>query len=115
MIVAKGTPQLLVLWMPKGPRLMPGLNNGILHITDKQFENLDWTMHQREWQGEGSLRLKIPDSLWSLNVFWEEGMGEVKAWHINMGAPTSHSRFRFDSSNMFLDVVVSPNRQTRRY
>jgi hypothetical protein len=92
MIVAKYTPQLLGLWMPKGARLMSGLNNGILHLTGKQFENLDWTMHQREWQGEGSLRLKIPDSLWSLNVFSEDRDGRSE------GLAHQHGRASFTQS-----------------
>jgi hypothetical protein len=94
---------------------MSGFNNGVLHLTGEQFKNLDWEMQQRTWQGEGSLRLNIPDSLWSLHVFWEEGLSAVKAWYINMDAPVSRSRFGFDSWDMFLDVVVSPDRQTWQY
>ncbi len=44
--------------------------------------------------------------MWSLWVFWDEGMTTHKGWYINIDAPYRQTRFGFDTWDMFLDVIV---------
>jgi hypothetical protein len=49
--------------------------------------------------------------MWSLWVFWDEGMTTHRGWYINIDAPYRQTRFGFDTWDMFLDVVVKPGRK----
>jgi hypothetical protein len=55
-----------------------------------------------------------PRSMWSLWVFWDEGMTTHRGWYINIDAPYRQTRFGFDTWDMFLDVVVEPGIFTER-
>lgn len=114
-IVVVDSPELIALWVPKGTPIMNGRVDGNNHLSGEQMNAMDWEMVPREWHTEGSLRLKAPGSMWSLHVFWEPGMTELKAWYINIDAPFTRTRFGFDSWDMFLDVVIAPDRKSWRY
>jgi len=94
---------------------MNGAVDGQNHLSGQQFAELAWEMVPRKWRTEGTLRLKSPSALWSLWVFWDEGMSSLKAWYINIDAPFKRTRFGFDTWDMFLDVVVAPDRKSWRY
>jgi predicted RNA-binding protein associated with RNAse of E/G family len=53
--------------------------------------------------------------MWSLWVFWGEGMESVRAWYINIDSAYERTRFGFDTWDMFLDVVVEADRKSWRY
>lgn len=53
--------------------------------------------------------------MWSLWVFWEPEMTEVRSWYINIDAPYKRTSIGFDTWDMFLGVVVQPDRKTWRY
>jgi hypothetical protein len=121
-IVVADTPELVVTWMPLDTPVLNGIVEGTEH-PDGKLGHLDaaemvaqnWTMAPRRWHTEGSLRIKNPRSMWSLWVFWEPGMTNVRGWYINIDAPYERTRLGFDTWDMFLDVVVHPDRNSWRY
>ena len=53
--------------------------------------------------------------MWSLWVFWNEGMTDLRGWYINIDAPYKRTPIGFDTWDMFLDIVVAPDRKSWRY
>lgn len=121
-IVVVDTPELVVTWLPMDTPVLNGVTdpNGTSdgskgHLSAETMAAKEWAMAPRNWHTAGTLRLKNPRSLWSLWVFWEPDMTEVRGWYINIDAPYQRTRLGFDTWDMFLDVVVQPDRKTWRY
>ena len=114
-IVVADTPELVATWLPVGATVMVGESGKTAHLSPEVLADRSWEMVRREWHTSGVLRLKSPGAMWSLWVFWQEGMSELKAWYINIEAPYTRTRFGFDTWDMFLDVVVAPDRESWRY
>jgi hypothetical protein len=121
-IVVADTPELVVTWLPLDTPVLNGVSDlSANHDGSKSHLNVDtitsksWTMAERNWHTSGTLRLKNPRSMWSLWVCWEPEMAEVRGWYINIDAPYLRTRLGFDTWDMFLDVVVNPDRKTWRY
>lgn len=85
------------------------------HMTAETMMSKSWVMAPRKWHTEGTLRIKNPRAMWSLFVFWEPGMSAVRGWYINIDAPYDRTHIGFDTWDMFLDVVVQPDRKSWRY
>ena len=85
------------------------------HISAETMMAKAWTMAPRTWHTAGTLRLKNPRSMWSLWVFWDEGMTDLRVWYINIDMPYKRTRFGFDTLDLVLDVVVEPDRKSWRY
>jgi len=121
-IIVADTPELVVTWLPVNTPVLNGITDpnaehdgGKGHLSAETMVAKSWTMAPRNWHTEGTLRLKNPRSMWSLWVFWEPGMGDVRGWYVNVDAPYNRTRLGFDTWDMFLDVVVQPDRKTWRY
>ena len=114
-IVVVDSPELIVTWLPANTIVMGGELEGTRHLSGQQFADLDWEMVSRKWRASGTLRLKQPNAMWSLWVFWNEEMTDIKAWYVNIEAPFQRTRFGFDTWDMFLDVVVAPDRKSWTY
>jgi len=121
-IVVTDTPELIVTWLPLGAPVLNGISEadaasgtGKNHLSAESMAAKAWTMVPRTWHTSGTLRLKIPRSMWSLWIFWDEGMTTHRGWYINIDAPYKRTRFGFDTWDMFLDVVVEPDRKSWRY
>ena len=113
-IVVADTPELTATWLPVGATVMNGLSDGKGHLSVEAMSAKSWDMVPREWHTSGTLRLKSPRAMWSLWVFWNEGMTSLRSWYINIDAPYQRTRFGFDTWDMFLDVVVAPDRKSWR-
>jgi len=109
------SPELIFTWIPLDTTVMNGVVDGENHLTGRQFADLAWEMVPRKWRTAVTLRLKSPSAMWSLWVFWDEGMSSLKAWYINIDAPFKRTRLGFDTWDMFLDIVVAPDRKSWRY
>ncbi len=121
-VVVTDTPELTATWLPLGTEVLNGVSDptakferGKGHLNAETMAATSWTMVPRKWHTGGTLRLKNPRSMWSLWVFWDAGMTELKGWYINIDAPYRRTRFGFDTWDMFLDVVVDPDRKSWRY
>ena len=114
-IVITDTPELIVTWIPLGTTVMNGHSGGTDHMSAEAIAAKSWEMVPRTWHTAGTLRLKSPRSMWSLWVFWNEGMTDLRGWYINIDAAYKRTRFGFDTWDMFLDIVVAPDRKSWRY
>lgn len=125
-IVVADTPELVVTWLPLATPVLNGVvtaspesdakpDTKNEHLSAEAMVAQSWNMVPRRWHTEGTLRIKDPHSMWSLWVFWEPGMTDVRGWYINIDAPYKRTRLGFDTWDMFLDVVVQPDRETWRY
>ena len=109
------SPELIVTWILLDTKGMNGVVDGENHLTGRQFDDLAWEMVPRKWRTVVTLRLKSPSAMWSLWVFWDEGMSSLKASYINFDAPFKRTPLGFDTWDMFLDIVVAPDRKSWRY
>ena len=121
-IVVTDTPELIVSWIPLNTSVMTGVSGSStdtdgrdVHLIADLLVKQNWKMVRREWHTAGTLRLKTPNALWSLWLFWDSGMTNLRSWYINIDAPFRRTRFGFDTWDMFLDVVVAPDRKSWRY
>jgi len=118
-IVVADTPELVVTWLPLDTPILNGVDDasanvdsGKGHISAAKIASKTWEMGARRWHTEGTLRIKHPRAMWSLWVLWEPGMGNIKCWYINIDAPYIRSHIGFDTCDMFLDVVIKPDRES---
>jgi hypothetical protein len=121
-IVVADTPELIATWVPLDTTVLNGVTGDALdpegrreHLSAHVMVDKSWVMAPRLWNTAGTLRLKSPQEMWSLWLFWNPGMTELRAWYINIDAPYERTRFGFDTWDMFLDVVVQPDRKSWRY
>jgi Protein of unknown function (DUF402) len=99
-IVVADEPDLLALYMPEGSplRFAPDFF-GAPH---------PWS-HKDRWHGHGVLQLQLPGEMHSVWVFWEGAERKLGAWYVNIQEPFRRSRFGFDTQDLELDIVVSPD------
>ncbi len=121
-IVVVDSPELVVTWLPIDTPVLNGVTDpsaeyegGNGHLSAETMAAKEWTMAERNWHTSGTLRIKNPRLMWSLWVFWEPEMTEVRSWYVNVDAPYKRTSIGFDTWDMFLDVVVQPDRKTWRY
>ena len=121
-VVVTDTPELIATWLPLGTEVLNGVSDpnakferGKGHLNAETMAATSWTMVPRKWHTGGTLRLKNPRSMWSLWVFWNEGMTDLRGWYINIDMPYKRTRFGFDTLDLVLDVVVEPDRKSWRY
>lgn len=121
-IVVVDSPELVVTWLPLETPVLNGVTDpsakydgGNRRLSAETMIAKQWDMAERNWHTSGTLRIKNPRFMWSLWVFWEPKMTEVRSWYINIDATYKRTRLGFDTWDMFLDVVVQPDRKTWRY
>ncbi len=114
-IVVTDSPELIATWIPLGTTILNGRSDGTDHLSAELMAAKSWEMVSRQWHTAGTLRLKTPNSMWSLWVFWDEGNTELRGWYINIDAPYTRTHRGFDTWDMFLDIVVAPDRKSWRY
>ena len=114
-IVVTDTPELIATWIPLGTTVMNGYFGGARHLTVEVMAARSWEMVSRKWRTSGTLRLKPPGAMWSLWVFWNEEMTDLRSWYINIDAPYKRTQIGFDTWDMFLDIVVASDRESWRY
>ena len=121
-IVVVDSPELVVTWLPLETPVLYGVTDpsakydgGNRRLSAETMIAKQWDMAERNWHTSGTLRIKNPRFMWSLWVFWEPNMTEVRSWYINIDATYKRTRLGFDTWDMFLDVVVQPDRKTWRY
>ena len=99
-IVVVDEPELLALYMPEGSplRFAPDFF-GAPH---------PWSGKDR-WEGHGVLQLQRPGEMHAVWVFWQGPERELGAWYVNIQEPFRRSALGFDTQDLELDIVVSPD------
>jgi Protein of unknown function (DUF402) len=100
-LVVQDTDDLLVLYMPEGAPL---------GFTDRDHWGgpHPWSGRDR-WQGHGVLQLQRPGEMHAVWVFWAGSERELACWYLNIQEPFRRTPPGFDTQDLELDIVVSPD------
>ncbi len=114
-IVVVDSPELVVTWLPLETPVLNGVTDPSAehdgkqgHLSAEIMSAKQWIMAERNCHTSGTLRIKNPRLMWSLWVFWEPEMTEVRSWYINIDAPYKRTSIGFDTWDMFLASWSSP-------
>lgn len=99
-IVVADEPDLLALYMSE---------EGPLRFAPDFFGAPHPWSHKDRWHGNGVLQLQRPGEMHAVWVFWEGAERTLGAWYVNVQEPFRRSRFGFDTQDLELDIVVSPD------
>ena len=91
---------LLVLYMPGG---------GALSAAREFFGAPHPWSHKERWEGHGVLQLQRPGELHAVWVFWQGPERDLGAWYVNIQEPFRRTAIGFDTQDLELDIVISPN------
>jgi hypothetical protein len=61
------------------------------------------------WEGNGVLQLQRPGEMHAVWVFWESTDRRLGAWYVNLQEPFRRTSLGFDTQDLELDIVVSPD------
>jgi hypothetical protein len=99
-IVVRDAPDLLALYMPEG---------GPLRFAPDFFGGPHPWSGKDHWEGHGVLQLQRPGEMNAVWVFWEGEARELGAWYVNLQEPFRRTDLGFDTQDLELDIVVSPD------
>jgi hypothetical protein len=99
-IVVADSPELLALYMPEG--------SPFAFAPDFFGEPHPWS-HKDRWEGNGVLQLQRPGEMHAVWVFWESTDRRLGAWYVNLQEPFRRTSLGFDTQDLELDIVVSPD------
>ncbi len=108
-IVIQDEPDLVVLYTRTGfwwkmPIALDGGRSGPETILTG-----NWVLQDNQWQNLNRLTMKTPDSLYSVEIFYNAVDYSVRCWYINMEEPFRRTTLGFDCLDLILDIVASPD------
>lgn len=108
-IVVQDTPELLALYIYPGafcwlPRALDGGR-----VKPRLKANGEYMVKETVWDTFSCLRLKIPGSDYSVEIF-RRADGSFRAWYINMETPLTRTPIGFDYTDEELDALVLRDR-----
>ena len=71
-----------------------------------------WELRDQRWEGYRILSFAWPDVAHAVLAFWEDATDRFTGWYVNMEAPLRRTPFGFDTTEEFLDIVVSADLET---
>jgi hypothetical protein len=101
-IVARDTPELLVLWIPKGARTMLPEGKPVLPTGN-------WRLREGRF-GTNALRLTRPGAAHSILLFFGD---DFEGWYVNLERPLRRFSAGIDCDDLFLDLFVEPDGRHR--
>jgi hypothetical protein len=104
-IVVADDEDLLALYMPEGSPL--GFPPEDFFGAPHPWSNKD------RWTGHGVLQLQRPGEMHAVWVFWSGPERELGSWYLNVQEPFRRSSIGFDTQDLELDLVVSPDGRWR--
>src|SRR5690606_36976843 len=105
-IVVQDTPDLIALYLPAGV-----LGKNIDHrLTPKEISsNTEINVVDHQWVKTDVLMLIVPEESFSTYLMWKTGTKELDCWYVNLQDPISRTSIGFDTTDHWLDVVISPD------
>ena len=108
-ILVQDTPEMLALYAPPGtmyrhPKTLKGER-----VKPRNRLWSDWILKDEKWTDYHLLRLTIPDSNYSVLVFWDAPDMRFHDWYINLEEPLRRTAMGFEYLDQFLDVIVKPD------
>jgi hypothetical protein len=97
-IVVDDTPELLVLWIPRGARTV---------LPTNELPIGTWEYRESTFRAN-ALRLTRPGVAHSILLFFAEDL-VFDCWYVNLEGPLIRSRLGFDLDDLFLDLLLQPD------
>lgn len=69
----------------------------------------DWTLGPWEWKRTGLLMWHRPHLWFSVNAFYDAVTGRQQCWYINFQRPYLRTPSGFDTLDLLLDLVITPD------
>ena len=104
--VVQDSDDLIALyWQPGTPNRLPAKR-----ITGEDF----LVKHQPElypniWKRTNLLMLVKPGNFHSVELMWDESFDNLICWYINLQEPLRRTPLGFDTMDLALDIVISPD------
>jgi Protein of unknown function (DUF402) len=109
----------LVAWLAPGTAILrPALADGSELRSVPLADRFDYARHGRAsrldtWQGQGVLKIAPTGAPWSVWLFWSEGW-DFRGWYVNLEELHERIDHAVVTQDHVLDIVVAPDRTTRR-
>lgn len=109
-VVADGPERTLLAWGP-GSEWWSAHGTG-RHSAERRWELAlagTWDLVERPWTGSRVLFALEPDRPYGIGLFWDADSGAFRNYYVNFQLPYRRSHAGFDSLDLDLDLVVSPD------
>lgn len=101
--MVEDTDDALVTYLPSGAQF--GFLDGSWPTPDGRHP---WSSRQR-WVGHGCLMVQRPGEHYAVWHFWSGPDREFSHWYINLQTAFERTKFGYDTQDLELDIVVSPD------
>ena len=109
-IVVRDSPELIALFWRAGTpgkwRMQPSFEK----VSPGDVLSTPMELIDRSWTETDVLMLVTPEAAHAVYVMWEAGQEALRCWYINLQAPLSRSPVGFDTTDHWLDIVISPDK-----
>jgi hypothetical protein len=110
--VVRDAPDLLALYIAPGTTWkVPASADGHLPAMDAR----SWGLMDRVWQGHGALQLVLPGATHAWIAMWSGPERGLDHWYVNFQEPLRRTAIGFDTLDLVLDLVVSPDLSAWRW
>jgi predicted RNA-binding protein associated with RNAse of E/G family len=108
-IVVQDEPELMAFYIPNGtickePKTLAGNR-----VTVESRVRSEWILEDEEWSEPGRLKLIIPDTSYSVLIFWNAEGGSQRLWYINLEDPIQRTSHGYDYIDQLLDIIATPD------
>jgi hypothetical protein len=105
-------PDLLALYLAPGAhQQVPASSDGSLPAMDAR----SWGLMDRVWQGHGALELVLPGAAHAWVAIWSGPERRLDHWYVNFQDPLRRTAIGYDTLDLVLDLMVSPDLSAWRW
>jgi hypothetical protein len=108
--VVQDTPSLLALYWPSGTCGKWRMKSKEERVTPRDVMLTPMKLIDRTWDTTDVLMLITPGASHAVYVMWEEGQKNLLCWYINLQDPIVRTPIGFDTRDLVLDIVFSPDK-----
>jgi predicted RNA-binding protein associated with RNAse of E/G family len=105
-IIVQDTSDLVVLYQPAG---VLGKNTDHRPTPKEVISSEKINVVDHQWTRTDLLMLIVPEESFSTYIMWETGTKNIDCWYINLQEPIRRTSIGFDTTDNWLDVVISPD------
>jgi predicted RNA-binding protein associated with RNAse of E/G family len=111
-ILVQDKPEMLALYAPPGTMMKRPKTLGDERIKPRNRLRSEWILQDELWCDYFLLRMTIPESRYSVLIFWDSPDMSFHDWYINLEDPLRRTAIGFDYLDQLLDVIVKPDLST---
>ncbi len=116
MTVVRDDAEALVAWLAPGTPVLqsePADGRAVRDVPLAERLSCPRRQGRSTWYGQGSLRVLQPGEPWAVCLFWRPDWS-LDCWYVNLEQPHVREGRHTCSRDHLLDVIVEPDRTTRR-